>query len=143
MFRPTPPLGTYDIWILDLASGIFSRVTTHPDDDEVPVWSPNGRELVFSSARTGELRLFRKVLGGGDEELLLNSEKDEFAHKGANQVARQWLENGSILFQSTAGSDAGAYYLWPRAQGRKPELLLKTRSASLKKLSVWPQRLSH
>jgi DNA-binding winged helix-turn-helix (wHTH) protein len=33
LFRPTPPLGNFDIWILDLASGIFSRVTTHPDDD--------------------------------------------------------------------------------------------------------------
>src|SRR5713226_9753114 len=30
LHRPTPPLGNYDIWTLDLASGIFSRVTTHP-----------------------------------------------------------------------------------------------------------------
>lgn len=129
MFRPTPPLGTSDIWILDLASGISSRVTTHPDDDAVPVWSPNGRELVFSSIRTGELRLFRKVVGGGDEELLLNSEKDEFARKSARQVAHQWLENGSILFQSTAGSDAGAIYLWPRAEERKPVVLFKAEFA--------------
>jgi Tol biopolymer transport system component len=78
MFRPTPPMATYDIWILELASGIFSRVTTDPDDDAVPVWSPNGRELLFSSARTGEYRLFRKVVGGGEEDVLLNSE-DEFA----------------------------------------------------------------
>jgi Tol biopolymer transport system component/DNA-binding winged helix-turn-helix (wHTH) protein len=129
IFRPTPPLGTFDIWILDLATGIFSRVTTHPDDDAAPVWSPNGRELLFSSVRTGELRMFRKVVGGGEEELLLNSEKDEFARKSARQLAQQWLENGSILFQSTAGSDTTAFYLWPRAGGRKPELLLKTEFA--------------
>ena len=129
LFRPTPPLGNFDIWILDVASGIFSRVTTHPDDDAAPVWSPNGRELLFSSLRTGELRLFRKVVGGGAEELLLNSEKDDFARKSSRQVAQQWLEDGSILFLSTAGSDTSAFYLWPRAQGRKPELLLKTEFA--------------
>ncbi len=126
LFRPTPPLGTLDIWTLELASGIFSRVTTHPDDDAAPEWSPNGRELLFSSLRTGELRMFRKVVGGGDEELLLNSEKDDFARKSSRQIAQQWLENGSILFISTAGSDTTAFYLWPRAEGRKPQLLLKT-----------------
>jgi Tol biopolymer transport system component/DNA-binding winged helix-turn-helix (wHTH) protein len=126
LFRSTAPLGNFDIWTLELASGIFSRVTTHPDDDAAPEWSPNGRELLFSSLRTGELRLFRKVAGGGDEELLLNSEKDEFARKSSRQIAQQWLEDGSILFISTAGSDTTAFYLWPRAQGRRPELLLKT-----------------
>jgi DNA-binding winged helix-turn-helix (wHTH) protein/Tol biopolymer transport system component len=127
MFRPSPPLGNYDVWILDLLSGVFSRVTTHPDDDEFPVWSPDGHELIFSSGHTGEeLRLFRKVVGGGDEEQILKSETGEFARKTAHQIPRQWLADGSILFTSSAGSDTGAFYLWPRAERRKPVLLLKT-----------------
>lgn len=126
MYRPSPPLGNWDIWTLDLLSGVFSRVTTHPDDDAVPIWSPDGHELIFTSPRTGPLRLFRKIVGGPDEELLLNSEKDEFARKSARQIPWQWLPDGSILFTSSAGSDTGAFYLWPRAEGRKPVLLLKT-----------------
>jgi DNA-binding winged helix-turn-helix (wHTH) protein/Tol biopolymer transport system component len=126
MFRPSPPLGNYDVWILDLLSGVFSRVTTHPDDDAVPIWSPDGHELIFTSPRTGPLRLFRKIVGGPDEEMLLNSETDDFARKSARQIPWQWLADGSILFTSSAGSDTGAFYLWPRAEGRKPVLLLKT-----------------
>jgi Tol biopolymer transport system component len=94
-------------------NGFDSRWRYHVDDDAAPIWSPDGRELLFSSLRTGELRLFRKVVGGGDEELLLNSEKDEFARKFARQIAQQWLEDGSIIFSSTAGSDSNAFYLWP------------------------------
>jgi Tol biopolymer transport system component len=131
MSCPTPPLGNNDIWILDLLSGVFSRVTTHPDGDAVPVWSPDGHELIFSSMRTGELRLFRKIVGGGDEEVLLNSASDEFARKTARQVAWQWRPDGSILFSSSAGSDSAAFYLWPKAQGRKPTLLLKTEFAKV------------
>jgi Tol biopolymer transport system component len=43
--------------------------------------------------------------------------------------AQRGLEDGSILFISTAGLDTAAFYLWPRAQGRRPELLLKTEFA--------------
>jgi hypothetical protein len=38
------------------------------------------------------------VVGGGAEELLLNSEKDEFARKFARQIAQQWRNDGSIMF---------------------------------------------
>ena len=130
MYRPSPPLGNYDIWILDLLSGVFSRVTTHPDDDEFPVWSPDGHELMFSSGRTGEeLRLFRKVVGGGEEQQVLPSETGEFARKTGHQIPRQWRSDGSILLTSSAGSDPVAFYLWPRAERRKPVLLLKTEFA--------------
>jgi DNA-binding winged helix-turn-helix (wHTH) protein/Tol biopolymer transport system component len=121
LHRPTPPLGNDDIWTLELASGIFSRVTTHPDDDGLPIWSPDGRELLFSSVRTGRVQLYRKVLGGGDEERLLNSDKIEFKH----QYADQWLKDGSILFSASDELNPHAFYLLPRGEESKPLRLLK------------------
>src|SRR5579872_2644026 len=53
----------WDIWILGLESGIFSRMTFDPALDVNPVWSPDGRELVFASSRKGAFDLYRKVIG--------------------------------------------------------------------------------
>jgi Tol biopolymer transport system component len=38
--------GTADIWLLDIASGQTTQVTTDPDYDELPYWSADGRSLV-------------------------------------------------------------------------------------------------
>jgi eukaryotic-like serine/threonine-protein kinase len=121
LHRPTPPLGNWDIWTLELASGIFSRVTTHPDDDAVPIWSSDGRELLFCSLRTGGLQLYRKVLGGGDEERVLKSDQIEFAH----QYPDQWLKDGSILFSASDDVHPHAFYLLPPGKGGKPLRLSK------------------
>jgi hypothetical protein len=45
--------GSYDIWMLKLASGVFSRVTFDPANDRDPVFSPDGREIVFTNNRLG------------------------------------------------------------------------------------------
>jgi len=41
---------TGDIWILDLARGVTSRVTFHPGSVGFPKWSPDGKTIVYSSA---------------------------------------------------------------------------------------------
>ncbi len=107
-------LGTSDLWNLELASGILSRLTFNPADDTDPVWSPNGHELVFSSNRTGTRGLYRKVIGGGDEELLLGSAEMKFP--------KFWFEDGSILFLNLQGK---IFYKLPLGD-RKPVVLTKS-----------------
>jgi serine/threonine-protein kinase len=38
-----------DIWVLDLVRGSFDRLTTHPGEELVPVWSPEGDRLALAS----------------------------------------------------------------------------------------------
>jgi Tol biopolymer transport system component len=113
--RLDPKGGLADVWLLELTSGILSRVTFDPGTDGDPVWSPDGREVVFQSNRSGRNDLFRKVIGGGNEEMIFQS--------GEAKFPEQWLKDGSIIFLTLNGK---VFYRLPGPGGeRKPEVLLK------------------
>jgi serine/threonine-protein kinase len=62
-----------DIWLYDLTRGTRNRLTFEKDNFR-PVWTPDGRHLIFSSNREGLMNLFRKsVNGSGDAERLMPS----------------------------------------------------------------------
>ena len=86
--RTDPSTGKADIWILELSNGIYTRVTFHSAD--AARWSPDGRELLISQNPNGHLDLYRKEIGGGDEELVLQSDKDKWGPR--------WLGDNSALF---------------------------------------------
>ena len=51
--RPDTQTGNRDVWFIEIARGIASRLTTHVANDWYPVWSPDGRQLLFGSDRGG------------------------------------------------------------------------------------------
>jgi Tol biopolymer transport system component len=60
-----------DIWIYDVARGLPTRFTTSPASERNPVWSRDGRSIIYYSDAKGNLDLYRKAADGtGDEELL-------------------------------------------------------------------------
>ncbi|MBK5292953.1 MAG: PD40 domain-containing protein [Acidobacteriia bacterium] len=116
--RPDPKTTFRDVWMLVMASGIFSRITLTPGTDQDPVLSPNGRELFFSSNRNGRTDLYKKVIGGGEDELILSTQEAKYPE--------QVLKDGSILFINSNGKSI--FRLPPASAGpnRKPELLFQT-----------------
>ena len=64
-----------DVWTSELARGTLIKVTTDPANDDAPLWTPDGQQLVFSSNRDGLVGLFRKAADGrGDVEQLVTLE---------------------------------------------------------------------
>jgi serine/threonine-protein kinase len=64
-----------DVWILDLAHEILNRLTFDPALDSHPVWTPDGRRVVFASQRAGPFNLFvASADGTGVTERLTTSE---------------------------------------------------------------------
>jgi serine/threonine-protein kinase len=60
-----------DVWVVDIARGALTRLTTDPGFDGSPMWSPDGRSVVFSSTRGGQWSLHRKMADGtGNDELI-------------------------------------------------------------------------
>ena len=50
---PDPQTGNRDVFSIEIARGITTRLTTHVANDWFPVWSPDGRQLAFATDREG------------------------------------------------------------------------------------------
>jgi Tol biopolymer transport system component len=61
-----------DLWIGDLASGSFDRFTTNPAQEQMPVWTPDGRSLITATSRGANVNgAWALTIAGGEEQLLL------------------------------------------------------------------------
>jgi len=110
-----PASGSSDLWLLDLTSGILSRMTSDSAYKGTPVWSPDGREILFSSNKAGKANLYRKTVGGGDEQLVQLSAEPIYP--------AAWLKDGSIIFMN---NDGKSFYRRSPGRDAEPETLLKT-----------------
>lgn len=72
----TMDTGVIDVWVLDLARGIRTRLTFGPVSNSFPVWSPDGKWIIYNSDRNGRSNFFRKASdGSGAEELLRTNDQ--------------------------------------------------------------------
>jgi TolB protein len=47
-----------DIYVINIDGTNLRRVTTHPDIDTTPTWSPSGTQIAFTSNRTGRPQIY-------------------------------------------------------------------------------------
>ncbi|HRC58830.1 MAG TPA: S9 family peptidase, partial [Kofleriaceae bacterium] len=60
--------GRLDLWLASVDGAQVRRLTTHPDADSSPAWSPDGRWIYFSSTRGGSAQVWRIAAAGGEAE---------------------------------------------------------------------------
>ena len=108
------------LWLLDLAQGTTTRFITE-GHNLFPVWSPDGQQLAFGSARKGPPNLFLKSLtGNAPEERLLESR--------FQCDASSWSPDGKfLLFTMIDPQTRRDIWLLPMFGDRKPQPLLQTK----------------
>jgi Tol biopolymer transport system component len=105
-----------DVWLIDVARGVPTRFTFDSADDVLPVWSRDGRRIVFSSNRKGVQDLYVKsATGAGDvDTLLLQSAQ----FKGASD----WSPDGHyVLYQSVDPKHGNDILALPLDGNGKPQ----------------------
>ena len=113
-----------DLWTLDFARGVRTRLTFRKSWGSHALWSPDGNQIVFSAATpTGNLldTLYEKSSSGtGDERELLKE-------ANANLYATSWSRDGRFLLYYFSTTKTGAdLWLLPLDGDRKPVPLLVT-----------------
>jgi Tol biopolymer transport system component len=103
----------YDIWLIDLAGrGGSTRFTFDAEIDGYPRWSPDGSQILFTSARLGSPKLYLKASNGapGSERLLLEK---------APAFPEDWSRDGRFLLYMVYDPKTGRD-LWAVDMNEKP-----------------------
>jgi Tol biopolymer transport system component len=110
-----------NIWLLDLSrDGASTRLTFGSLVDAVPVWSPDGSRVIFSSNRDGSYNLYQKPTNGvKDEEVLLKSSEAKYP--------TSWSRDGRFLLYTVVNPKTKSdIWVLPLERDRKPVPLLIT-----------------
>jgi Tol biopolymer transport system component len=68
-----------DIWIYEFGRKAMTRLTHGSGPVDSPIWSPDGRQIAFSSGRTGTFQIYRmNVDGSGSEEKLTDGPDEKY-----------------------------------------------------------------
>jgi Tol biopolymer transport system component len=84
------------IWIMDLATGTATQLTFDGDENRFPVWTRDGREVLFTSKRDGKFAIYRKAADGAGEAVHVLDGTDAL-------VPTDVLSGNVLLFQDTGG----------------------------------------
>lgn len=87
-----------DVWTIDLGNDALKRLTFDPAIDASPVWSPDGRRVLFGSSRTHLFSLYVKNVDGTEDDTLLpldNSDKSD-------QYPSDWSADGKYILYDRA-----------------------------------------
>jgi serine/threonine protein kinase len=116
------PNNSNSLWLLDLVQGATSRLVTEGDNYGA-AWSPDGKQLAFSSVRNSPPNLFLKqVEGNVPEERLLES--------GSMSFPSSWTPDGKFLIYRTQDLKTGwDVWMLPLSGDRKPQPLLQTKAS--------------
>ena len=111
-----------DVWVYDLASERQPVKLTYDAHQTFPIWSPDGRSVVYQSDALGPRNMF---LVSGDastssEQRLLDSDKW--------QTPLDWSPDGNVLLYHQTDTDTrGDLWILPLKDARRPVVWLQTR----------------
>jgi eukaryotic-like serine/threonine-protein kinase len=107
-----------DVWVYDLQSESTKRMTFDPAIDAMPVWSPDGTRVVFSSSRKQSFDLYLKNTDGTQEERAIEATPAQDKYPSA------WSRDGKYLLYTR---DTELWFL--TLPEMRSQLFLKTYSA--------------
>jgi len=117
------PDGVRSIWIYDLARGVASRFPTDGRSADFPVWSPDGKQVVYGDG-DGNL-LVRASDGLSGARALIHVES-------SNQIATSWSPDGSMIaFAHQEGRNGWDLWILPLSGDRKPYPFIVTAANEL------------
>jgi Tol biopolymer transport system component len=89
-----------DIWLLELTTGVFSRITSGQGQANDPVWSPDGRQIAFQWRGN----LYRRMIGSPEIIPILETPVSKWLH--------DWSRDGRSV---VLAYDRGVYILSPES----------------------------
>jgi serine/threonine-protein kinase len=121
-----------DIWTFDLTRGMSTRLTSGPASDQDPIWTLDGKSVIFSSGTTGPVGrrdVFRRAADG-------TGSAEQLTHE-LNAIPKALTPDGrGLIFVDinppggpASSLNRGDVMLLPLVGERRPQALVRTRFA--------------
>jgi len=102
-----------DLWLLDIPSGVFSRLTSGPESERDPLWSPDSQHVVYSV--DGKESGIREMTVGTGETTVYADAKPN--------LLDDWSRDGKLLlFHTQVGNVVSVL---PLSGERKPQVVFQ------------------
>lgn len=85
-----------DIWTVPLSGGLAQRLTTHAEQEQYPVISPDGKTIAFSASYEGPLEIYTMPITGGLPT--------RWTYEGDASISNTWTPDGQLVYQTRAFS---------------------------------------
>jgi Tol biopolymer transport system component len=107
-------------WLIDVATGMATRLTVDPRPNFMPLWSPAGDRVAFASRHGDVNNLVQKAVNGIASEHLVFEPQTQV-------LPEAWSSDGRLIFYSVYAKDTG-YDTWalPLFGDRKPFPVLRS-----------------
>ena len=107
-----------EVWVTDLRTGNTQRLTNDEQENNDPVWSPDGTQIAHSALAPEGKDIYVRALDGGQRGLLV--------HRPGDQWPTDWLRDGSALLFTEFTSKGDIDILIQPADGRPAQPYLAT-----------------
>ena len=101
------------LWLVDLASGNATAISSGAGRNDTPVWSPDSKRVVFAADRDGPQDFFVKTIGDAAPEQPLHRSSVPFRSPAAWSPDGQWI----IVTQLDPGTAQNAWLLPATGKG--------------------------
>jgi Tol biopolymer transport system component len=110
---------TADIWVIDWQrAAVSTRLTLNSGDNVDPVWSPDGKQVAFTSYRKGNADIYVKNANGVSGDMpLLESPNDE--------IVKAWSRDGQYIAYLSGQDNFRDIYALPLSGDKKPMPLVQ------------------
>jgi len=111
--------GNVDLWTVDTARGIPTRLTFDAAVEAHGIWSPDGRRVVFAAVRNGRLGLSEKALESNGAERVIPI-------MGTQPIPCDWSSDGSFILYSSQDATSGNDLWMQPINGGTPEAVARS-----------------
>ena len=102
--------GNFEVYILNLETGVVFNLTRNPADDRYPAWSPDGQRILFTTDRDGNQEIYATTLDATDVVNLTQNP--------ANDLQPSWFINERVVFASDRDKNLEIYMMNPDGTGQ-------------------------
>lgn len=116
--------GQYDIYSVNIESGIETQLTNTPGLDDGPEYDPQGKYIYFNSNRSGVMQLYRMKPNGSEvEQLTFDELNDWFPHISPDGKKIVFLSFGTDVESGDHPFYKHVYLRMMSVEGGKPKII--------------------